>query len=177
MQGFDNLFLVHLPMFNLADRRWQLVITADIPASAMDKYRKLHADNPDALYTIGNSSPALLQDLLKPNASFAARMDEGTPLDGTDPLATFDVANVQIIIKQSLSSANLQTTYPNKMPFYLYGHGKESHIDHVLKTSPNAQLTSDCVSLDLKPQIKKWKLVSGVVAVLSNVNESSMQPL
>lgn len=176
MQGYKKLFLVHMPMFNMADHRWQLIITADIPYAVMGQYRRLHEENPNKFYTIANTTPDFLEKLLKLK-TFPARMDDGIPTDGTPPLAEFEVSNVKVIVNEALSFENLQTTYPEKMPFYLYGSGDEYHIDHVLKTSPNAQLNSDRISLVTKQALTEKQINHGVVAVLNNVYESSMQPL
>jgi hypothetical protein len=40
MQGTKTLFLVHLAMFNMANHRYQLVITGDLPPAVMNKYSK-----------------------------------------------------------------------------------------------------------------------------------------
>ena len=47
------------------------------------------------------------------------------------------------------------------MPFILYGTSKEYHIDHVLGSAPNAQLTASGVSLNVEPALddsKKYTL-------------------
>lgn len=43
------------------------------------------------------------------------------------------------------------------MPFYLYGTSSQAHIDHVLFTSPNAQLNSDQVTLQLESGLDMTK--------------------
>lgn len=47
------------------------------------------------------------------------------------------------------------------MPFFLSGTSKGYHIDHVLGSAPNAQLTASGVTLDVKPELddsKKYRL-------------------
>lgn len=47
--------------------------------------------------------------------------------------------------------------YPTEMPFILYGTSKEYHIDHVLGSSPNAQLTASGVTLNVTPALDDSK--------------------
>jgi hypothetical protein len=43
------------------------------------------------------------------------------------------------------------------MPFHLYGTSAEYHIDHVLGSAPNAQLTASRVTLDVTPALDDSK--------------------
>ncbi|KAK4245017.1 L-tyrosine decarboxylase [Corynascus novoguineensis] len=174
MQGLDRIYLVHIPMFHMANHRWQLIVTADYPAEVQKQYRELREKNPDKFYTTANVAKATLDDLLK-NGDTEYRMDEGIPDDKTKPLATFKLTNLRIIIKRSIAYAALDDVYPDRMPFYLYGTHAEAHLDHVLRTRPNAQISADCVKLDL--QLTDDQLDKGVVAVLDDVFERSLQPL
>jgi hypothetical protein len=49
MQGTDKLFLVHLPMFNMENHRYQLIITGDLSESDMAKYVEARKANPSQL--------------------------------------------------------------------------------------------------------------------------------
>ncbi|KAG6354646.1 hypothetical protein INS49_004664 [Diaporthe citri] len=160
MQGIEKLFLVHLPMFNMANHRWQLVLTADLPATARDQYHKLRSENPTKVYTVANTAPRVLGSILEPGAS-----------------VHFELTNVRAVVRESMALDNLDAAYPDRMPFYLYGSGGERHVEHVLKTSPNAQLNSDCVSVAVRPELTEEQLSKGVVAVFETVFEKAMQPL
>lgn len=180
MQGLEQVFLVHLPMFNKANKRWQLVLTADLPADAIKQYRKLRRQNPGKFYTVTNTEDKLLADMLKPGASVPVHMYEGVPADYTMPvpLAEFELTNIRVVVRESLAAENMDAAYPERMPFYLYGGcAGERHVDHVLKTSPNAQLNSDLVSVAVEPELTEEQLSRGVVAVFDNVFEKVMQPL
>lgn len=177
MQGIEKVFLVHLPMFNMANHRWQLVLTADLPAAARDQYHKLRSENPDKVYTVANTAPEVLDDMLKPGISMNVRMDEGIPAPDAQPLAEFELTNIRAVVRESMAFDNLDATYPDRMPFYLYGSAGERHVDHVLKTSPNAQLNSDCVSVAVQPELTEEQLSKGVVAVFETVFEKTIQPL
>ena len=59
------------------------------------------------------------------------------------------------------------------MPFFLYGTSKEYHINHVLRSAPNVQLTASNVTLDVSPALddsKKYTLT------LDRQLEWAMQP-
>jgi len=82
MQGTKKLFLVHLPMFNMANHRYQLIITGDLPTDAMNKYQQARVDFPDQYFTLGNASKETLSTMLA-NKKFNAVIDKGMPpLDG-----------------------------------------------------------------------------------------------
>ena len=78
MQGTKKLFLVHLPMFNMANHRYQLIITGDLPTTVMDKYKQARLDFPDQYFTLGNASKETLSTLLA-NGKFDAVIDKGLP--------------------------------------------------------------------------------------------------
>jgi hypothetical protein len=58
------------------------------------------------------------------------------------------------------------------MPFYLYGTSSQAHIDHVLFTSPNAQLNSDQVTLQLASELDMKELY----CCRLQLPEQAMQP-
>lgn len=78
MQGTDKLYLVHLPMFNMANHRYQLIITGDIPAAKMDEYRKARAALPQQFFTLGTAEPTTLGDILR-DKKFKAVINKGLP--------------------------------------------------------------------------------------------------
>jgi hypothetical protein len=47
--------------------------------------------------------------------------------------------------------------HPAEMPFIVYGSSKEYHIDHVLRSAPNAQLTASGVVLNVTPPLDNLK--------------------
>ncbi|TFK69899.1 PLP-dependent transferase [Pluteus cervinus] len=149
LQGTDKLYGTHLPMFNMADHRYQLIITGDLPADIMKKYVAARAANPGQFFTLGNVKPAKLLDMVNAG-EFEAVIDKGLPPDdGSHFLSDFKLTNVRVIKNAPLDSKYL-TTYPTKgIPFYLYGTQTQHHIDHILLASPNIQLTSDRVQLKL----------------------------
>ena len=177
MQGTDQVHLVYLPQFNVAPRRYQVIITCKLPQDVMTKYVEFKETNPGEFFTLRTVDKALLPDLLR-DGHFKAVMDIGQPVSGRPHLAgNFEVTNIQTIVNQSLTSNALDTKYPTIMPFYLYGTPQQQHIDHLLRVSPNQQLNSDRVSLCLSENLTKEKLSTGAVAVFHHMGESSMQPM
>jgi hypothetical protein len=82
MQGTQKLFLVHLPMFNMANHRYQLIITGDLPIDVMNKYKQARLDFPDQYFTLGNANKKTLSTMLA-DENFEAVIDKGLPpLDG-----------------------------------------------------------------------------------------------
>jgi hypothetical protein len=78
MQGTDQLYLVYLPMFNMANHRRQLIITGDVPAGIMDKYVEARRQNPDHFFTLGTANDEVITDILV-RGYFDAVIDIGLP--------------------------------------------------------------------------------------------------
>ncbi|KAL2292493.1 hypothetical protein FJTKL_09457 [Diaporthe vaccinii] len=112
----------------MANHRWQLILTADLPAAARDQYHKLRRENPDKVYTVANTTPEVLEDMLKPGASVYVRMDEGIPAPGAPPLAEFELTSICVVLRQSMALDNLDAAYPDRMPFYLYRGAGGRHV-------------------------------------------------
>ena len=81
---------------------------------------------------------------------------------------------MHIVRKRSLDTEDLDSTYPELMPFYLYGTDQQQHIDHMLLFAPNIQVTSGNVTLN--PPLSGDLLGKGVIAIAQNVHERSQQP-
>ena len=181
MQGTDKLHLVHLPMFYMANHRYQLIITGELPEEISKIYKEAKAATPEKFFVLGNVDDHTLfgkKPLIKEGGSFKAVMFRGLPGDGVEPLAeNFMLSNIQIVVNKSMASNALSATYPTQMPFYLYGTPEQQHIDHFLNSAPNVQLNSDQVKLDLKRPLSKEELASGIVAVFTSVYENSLQPM
>ncbi len=46
MQGIENIYLIHMPMFHMANHRQQLIISVDIDEACKEAYRALKECNP-----------------------------------------------------------------------------------------------------------------------------------
>ncbi|KXH51499.1 hypothetical protein CNYM01_07651 [Colletotrichum nymphaeae SA-01] len=184
VQGVEKLYFTHIAMFNMANHRKQLIITADLPANVQARYKEERRKNPGQFYTIANVEKEMLENLvdglLNPDTAskLKFRLDKGIPAGDTPPLEEgFALSNVRVVVDESMAFAALDDEYPAKMPFYLYGSKSEVHLDHVLKTAPNAQISADLVKTNLTEHLTDEQLKDGVVVVLDNVFEASLQPL
>ncbi|KAH8081991.1 pyridoxal phosphate-dependent transferase [Cristinia sonorae] len=189
MQGTDKVHLVALPVFQMANFRDQVIVAADIPDDILQAYATARAENPNVVFTLSTASEMTMSDILS-TGTFTANIDQGLPPSRaslSDPTQTHfqtnvQVSNIRVIKNRSLDSTLLESTYPNQMPFYLYGTRKQQHIDHVLLCSPNVQLTADQVTLTIDPDSGIYEpgfeqeLAEGLVAVLDDVREVVMQP-
>ncbi|THU79817.1 PLP-dependent transferase, partial [Dendrothele bispora CBS 962.96] len=122
MQGTDRLYLVHLPMFNMANHRYQLIITGELPPDAMATYVQARQQNPSQLYTLANVEKEVLSTLLE-RRRFKAHVDKGIPgTPGSTPLIKeVELTNIEIIVKRQIDSTHLGNSYPaSSMPFFLY---------------------------------------------------------
>ncbi|KAF8473804.1 pyridoxal phosphate-dependent transferase [Kalaharituber pfeilii] len=174
-----TVHLVHLPMFNMANHRYQAILTGDLPEEVWKKYIDYRKKNPGKFFTLANCELDLLPTLIK-KGHFQARIDLGIPNNPNDkPLIdAFQLSNVKSIFMKKLNSNFLDDAYPEFMPFYLYGISKEeAHIEHILRASPNIQLNSECVTLQLRKDLSQEQLRSGVVALFTEIRERSLQPL
>jgi hypothetical protein len=98
----------------------------------------------------------------------------------TSPISESLVTNISVIKKRRLASNDLEISYPSKMPFYLYGTPQELHIDHVLLRSPNAQISSGEVTVELvegSQPVFTSGLKNGLIVVADSLPERLMQPL
>lgn len=177
----EPIYFSHIAMFNMANHRKQLIITADLPADVRAEYKKQRKANPGKFFTIANVEKDTLEDMIKSGAATTKfRLDLGIPpSEHTEPLMKdFCLHNLRVVVDESMAFAALDTQYPDRMPFYMYGSRKETHLDHVLKTAPNAQITADLVdATDLTSQLSDERLAKGVVVLLDDVFEKSLQPL
>ncbi|KAF6824113.1 hypothetical protein CPLU01_11042 [Colletotrichum plurivorum] len=188
VQGLEEktIYFTHIAMFNMANHRRQIIIAAELPADVHSRYKEERGKNPGEFYTIANVEQEKLEDLLdallKPDTASKInfRLDKGIPA-GENPAPPveegFPLSNVRVVVDQSMAFAALDLDYPVKMPFYLYGSKSEVHMDHVLKKAPNAQISADLVKTDLAARLTDEELRNGVVVVLDDVFEASLQPL
>jgi hypothetical protein len=177
MQGLDQIHLVHIPMFQMANHRWQLIITVDFPENVKKRYQQLRKENPTQFYTVANTQKELLEDMIKSGVEIEWRLDEGIPASGTEPIMTFKLSDIRVVVRESMFFNALAQAYPGRMPFYLYGSNAEAHLDHVLRKAPNGMISADSVKLALEPELSDEQLAKGVVAVFEDVFESAIQPL
>ncbi|KAJ4485314.1 pyridoxal phosphate-dependent transferase [Lentinula aciculospora] len=173
MQGTDKLFFVHLPMFNMENHRIQLIMTATISPDMKTAYTEAREKNPETIYLLVNDTPTTLEKILT-TKEFDARIEPFSPNGQQPPIIKGTMTNIQVLVQKKLNSKFL-TPYPTrKMPFYVYGSGVETHIDHVYTASPNIQMTADQVVIGADLQ-NDWDATPLLYAQLPFA-EISMQP-
>ncbi|KAM6489886.1 Pyridoxal phosphate-dependent transferase [Amanita muscaria] len=186
MQGFDPLYLVHLPLFNIANHKRQIIATGTLlPEEAMEVYKKAYEENPTEPLVIFDTNPSILLEMLQ-EGSFIGDIYHGSPTrKGSDPTyqPIFSGAMLkfeEILINRSIDRRDLQREYPRKMPFYLYGSPESAHIDHILLRAPNSVLCATAVDIWVDAPLTDLMPAEGLklplVAILEDVYESTMQP-
>lgn len=186
VHGTNPVYLVYLPMFHMAKFQEQLILRVDLPDHVREACADARKDAPGIPFSISTADEEILSDILV-RGSFTAIMDTGLPTSRrtlSDPehwhfQTDFEATNVRIVRRRSLDSRLLDDRYPTLMPFYLYGTKEQLHIDHILLCSPNVQLSSDMVKLDIPDYGDidlDEELEEGLIAVMDDVRESVMQP-
>ena len=52
MQGTEEIFLLHRPMFHLSSHRRQLIVSADIDPESLAKYKEAKTAHPGEIFTL-----------------------------------------------------------------------------------------------------------------------------
>ena len=190
MQGTEDVYFVHFPMFYVAKHRRQLIMAVDLPDAVKQDYTSLLKANPAETFTFVTSKRANLDDIVAQGGSFTGSITSKKAYDHllftSSPSNTYSrgtvMRNVEakvtnILKNRSLVSGCRDDNYPNGyMPFYLYGTDREQNIDHVLVRAPNIHLSAEKVTLDLDRPLSKDQLSSGLICCVEDVHEAAMQP-
>ena len=195
IQGTNALYLVYLPMFNIANYRRQVIIAGRLSDDVMKKYIQAKENKKNVIFTMHTKSAALSDlktlDQIIGDGKFTGDIYEGIPnIYGL--VVPGPVASIGILMWRS-SSPFLQDIaftitsvhidkpldreflrpYPTEMPFTLYGSPEEWHIDHILENAPNAQLTASGVTLNVAPALDGSK---NYIVTFNKQIEWGMQP-
>ncbi|KAF8466153.1 pyridoxal phosphate-dependent transferase [Kalaharituber pfeilii] len=178
MQGNTaDVHLVYLPMFHLGARRYQVILKGTLPEDVFKQYKKYRDDHPNVPLVLRNLQSMLLPNLVSQD-SFMATITAGTSEPCAElPYGPFEISNVSEVYCASLQTSALDSEYPNEMPFYLYGSLSSPNIEHLLRASPNVQLSSENVQLIVQPPLTVERLSKGVVALFTDVRERVIQPM
>jgi hypothetical protein len=182
----DRVCGVHLPMFNMQNHRWQLIISFKLPEKEHALLRDLKKKDPETFFTVGNLEPHELTEFIKDGARFKARLDMEIP-KGKDspPLAEIEVTDVKILYKRSMRHDCLALDYPEAMTFYAYSAQRGTndtpiyHIDHFLNVAIDTQLNSDSISIEVDKgqDVNDLLKNKGAWFQLMDIHESALQPL
>ncbi|KAJ3967966.1 pyridoxal phosphate-dependent transferase [Lentinula raphanica] len=173
IQGTDKLFLVHLAMFNMENHRFQLIMTGVVSPEMKAAYVEAREKNTETVYLLVNDTPTTLEKIMAAK-EFDARIEPFSSKGPQPPIVRGKITNIQILVQKKMNSKFL-TPYPTrKMPFFVYGSGAETHIDHVYTASPNIQMSADQVVIGTDLH-NDWNTTPVLYAQLPFA-EVSMQP-
>lgn len=145
IQGFEEIYLVHLPMFHVANHRQQLIVSADFEnteSKARDKYFAMKSSSPTEPMILVTQNKTYLQEIIRTNGTFTGQIMTKQSYVTTPPSSSsFSIMmltknsgiilkNVTVTVNRTIVSRPLNSQwrlkdYPKQfMPFYLYGNGK-----------------------------------------------------
>lgn len=65
MQGTDKIYLIHMPMFHMANHRQQLIISVDLDEECKESYRALKTYNPNEPMMLVTQHKTFLQEIVE----------------------------------------------------------------------------------------------------------------
>ncbi|KAI0427025.1 pyridoxal-dependent decarboxylase domain-containing protein [Xylaria sp. FL1042] len=174
IQGTESTYLVHLPMFHVANHRQQLIVSVEFDKYSKDKYVAMKTSYPSEPMILVTQNKTMLKDVVDNNGRFKAQI---MTKESGIVLRNIDVVFCKTIVSRPLNSKYRLKDYPPcSMPFYLYGSEHEANIDHVITRAPNSQLSAGRCKLewykDQDPAV--WN--KHLVLLLEDVREAPMQP-
>ncbi|KAJ2990730.1 hypothetical protein NUW58_g2807 [Xylaria curta] len=174
IQGTETIYLIHLPMFHVANHRQQLIISVEFDKRSKDKYVAMKKSYPSEPMLLVTQNKTMLKEVAENHGRFKAQI---MTKESGIILRDIDVVSCHTVVSRPLNSKYRLNDYPSTfMPFYLYGNENEAHIDHVITRAPNCQLSAGRCKLewyqDQGPSV--WD--KPLVLLLENVREAPMQP-
>ncbi|KAK1446929.1 hypothetical protein CCUS01_02488 [Colletotrichum cuscutae] len=174
IQGTEEIFLIHLPMFHVANHRQQLIVNASFDEKSKAKYIALKKSNPTEPMLLVTQRKFMAKDVIEQKGHF-----DGQIMTKESGIILQDVC-VQLgktVVSRPLNSKYRLDKYPDTfMPFYLYGTPNEANIDHVITRAPNTQLSAGRCKLNFYKKVDDsiWK--KPLVLLIEDVREAPMQP-
>ncbi|KAH0435451.1 pyridoxal-dependent decarboxylase domain protein [Colletotrichum camelliae] len=176
IQGTEKIYLIHMPMFHVANHRQQLIMSAKFDDRSEAKYADMKHSNPSEPLILVTKRKVMLKDIAERGGKFEAQiMTEDSGIVIQDVTVTLG----KTVVSRPLNSKWRLEEYPSTfMPFYLYGTPTEANIDHVIVRAPNTQLSAGRCDLtfynenDMNPAI--WD--KPLVLLIEDVREAQMQP-
>ena len=171
MLGTKNLYLCHLPMYNMAAHSFQTILEAEINEPEMENYLRIKKEHPTKPLVVFTKSPMILEKLVNSDSFFGPihfANESGDP-DGNP------ISETRINIKKVLLFNKLNKTspdYPENLEYYLFGTNFDWHLSHFLSKAPNFEQELDISILDKLPDSKESKIIK---ISIPSVNETSKQ--
>ncbi|KAI0746905.1 PLP-dependent transferase [Daedaleopsis nitida] len=165
----DKIHLVQMPNFYDANRRYQLILRADVIEINEDQEVE---DDTTRIPTICVFKDTTIENII------AAKAIQATILEGwPTPWKVVTLSNIEVVKNRSLRSRYRDLTYPDYMHAYLYGTPEEPFIDHMLLRAPNWQITTqEKVDLKLDTALSADQLKTGVIVEFVDEPEAARQP-
>jgi hypothetical protein len=140
MIGKTTLFLYHLPMFDMTNHRYQMIIEAEIPIGAMKQYQDAQAQSPTTPFVLGNKLTDLFtvpQISTGFRVSFMADIFQGIPDDPNSTVPLIPNVTTQIRRVVYFRPFDDSFTSPQHLTYVLFGANNEAHLAHYLTRSPD----------------------------------------
>lgn len=178
-----EVFLAFQTSFHSANRRQQIIVSAELDQTLLSAYRNLTQGDQHAGIILESNEELNIEKLVdsigtkQANVTFKASMCA----KGAEPEALSDVGTVtlkSVIKSRPLNSTNRDGSYPQTcMPFYLYGTNEAMHMSHMLVRDPNIDLAASNLTFSPPlPQEALQGLQQGLILTMSNFREETMQP-
>nr|XP_036588515.1 pyridoxal-dependent decarboxylase domain protein [Colletotrichum truncatum]KAF6799888.1 pyridoxal-dependent decarboxylase domain protein [Colletotrichum truncatum] len=175
IQGTEQIYLIHLPMFHVANHRQQLIVSVSFDEKSQAKYAALKKSNPNEPMLLVTQRKVMLKDVVDENGSFQAQI---MTKESGIILQDVDVTLQKTVVSRPLNSKWRLDSYPETfMPFYLYGNSNEANIDHVIVRAPNTQLSASGCKLNFYNRIDDSIWEKDLILLVEDVREAPMQPL
>ena len=174
MMGIEKIFFCHLPMFFVANHRYQVIFEGELGRDDMETYLKIRKENPGNGLIIGNQNPMILKDIIN-SGSFLADAYIGMPDSTSKPFMSPIVTVKNTLLFEHLNPGSRD--YPESLACYLYGTNSEFHISHLISKATNFQQELD-VTLPEDTYDKMKNFDSKITKIsIPSLNERGMQPI
>ncbi|KAF2971517.1 hypothetical protein GQX73_g2076 [Xylaria multiplex] len=175
IQGTESIYLIHLPMFHVANHRQQLIVSANFDETSKKAYIMMKNSYPSKPMILVTQNKIMLKDVVQNCGKFKGQI---MTKESGIILRNIDVVLYQTIVSRPLNSKHRLKDYPREcMPFYLYGNENEAYIDHVITRAPNSQLSAGKCKLEWYENQDPAIWGKPLVLLIEDVREAPMQPL
>lgn len=152
MLGTGNLYLCHMPMFDVEDHRYQLILRARLNRAALRTFLADKAKHPDSPYNLINNDDdqfTLPEVAVGDVQAFQASVYRG--YSGSDPKEKI-VGSATVTVEQVVvfRHFNQNIPRPDTLTYILFGDGREAHLSHYIARDPDYQ------HLLTLPQVPDW---------------------
>lgn len=74
IQGTEQIYLIHFPMFHVANHRQQLIVSVDLDERSRDAYVELKRSNPTEPLLLVTQNKTFMQEVVANNGAFAGQI-------------------------------------------------------------------------------------------------------